>query len=61
MPFLLSINASEIMLVDNDDYQPDCPWKTSDFDDDEETRHTLNRGVSVGNNYDLDKGEFKGV
>ncbi len=28
MPSLPTMDVSEIMLVDNEDYQPDCPWKT---------------------------------
>jgi hypothetical protein len=59
MPSLPSMDVSEIMLVDDDDYQPDCPWKMLDFDDDEQPRGTLNR-VSRGNNYELDEVEFEG-
>jgi hypothetical protein len=41
MPTLPSMDACQIMLVNDDDYQPDCPWKMSDFDDDDQPRHTL--------------------
>jgi hypothetical protein len=57
MPSLLSMDVSEIILVDGDEYQPDCPWRMSDFNDDDQPRHTSNR-FSLGNYYDLDEGEF---
>jgi hypothetical protein len=41
------------MLFDNDDYQPNFPWKTYGFDEDELSRGYLNR-VSYGNNDDSD-------
>ncbi len=53
MPALPSMNVSEIMLVDDNDYQPDYPWKTYDFNDDDLSIQNLNR-VSFGNNDDLD-------
>jgi hypothetical protein len=57
MPSLPSMDVCEIMLVDND-YQPDCPWKMPDFDDDDQPRCTLNK-VSIGDNQ-LDDVEFEG-
>jgi hypothetical protein len=59
MPSLPSMDVCEIMLVDDDDYQPDCPWKMPDFDDDDQPRCTLNR-VSLGNYYESDEVEFEG-
>jgi hypothetical protein len=35
MPSLPSIDVCEIMLVEDDDYQPDCPWKMLGFNDDD--------------------------
>jgi hypothetical protein len=59
MPSLPSMDVCETMLVNNDYYQPDCPWKMPDFDDDDQPRRTLNR-VSMGDNYELDGVEFEG-
>ncbi len=53
MPALPSTDVSKIMLVDYDDYQPDCSWKTHDFNNDDLSRCNLKR-VSYRNNYDLD-------
>ncbi len=53
MPALPPMNVLEIMLVDNDDFQPGHPWKTYDFHDDDLSRRNLNR-VSFGNNDDSD-------
>jgi len=59
MPSLPTMDVSEIMLVDDEDYQPDCPWKTFDYNDDDKPRKNLNR-VSYGND-DLDDEEIEGV
>jgi hypothetical protein len=59
MPSLPTMDVSEITLVDDEDYQPDWPWKMFYNNDDDEPRQNLNR-VSYGNN-DLDDGEIKGV
>jgi hypothetical protein len=48
-----SMDALEIILFDDDGYQPDCPWKTYDFNEDNLSRGNLNR-VSKRNNDDLD-------
>jgi hypothetical protein len=53
------IDVSEIMLVDNEGYQPDCPWKTFDNNDNAKPRQNLNK-VSFGNN-DWDDREIEGV
>ncbi len=49
MPPLPSMDVSEIMVVDNEDYEPYCPWKMFDNDDDHRPWQNLNR-VSYGNN-----------
>jgi hypothetical protein len=59
MPPLPSMDVSEIMLVEVADYQPDCPWKMFDNDDDHQPRGNLNR-VRYGNN-DSDSNGFEGV
>ncbi len=59
MSSLPTMDVSEIMLVDDEDYQPDCPWKTFDYNDDDKPRKNLNR-VSYGND-DLDDEEIEGV
>ncbi len=59
MPPLATMNVSEIMLVDNEDYQPDCPWKTFDNNDNDKPRRNLNR-VSHGKD-DWDDRGIKGV
>ncbi len=59
MPSLPTMDISEIMLVDDEDYQPDCPWKTFDNDDNDKPICNLNR-VSYGND-DQDDGEIEGV
>jgi len=59
MPTLPSMDVSEIMLVDDEDYEPDCPWKMFDNDDDHRPRQNLNR-VSYGNN-DSDSNGIEGV
>jgi hypothetical protein len=59
MPTLPSMVVSEIMLVDDEDYEPDCPWKMFDNNDDDRPQQSLNR-VSYGNN-DSDSDGFEGV
>ncbi len=46
-------------MVDNEDYQPDCPWKMFDNNDNDKPRQNLNR-VSYGNN-DWDDREIEGA
>ncbi len=43
MPTLPSMDVSEIMLVDDEDYEPDCPWKIFGNDDDHWPQQNLNR------------------
>jgi hypothetical protein len=38
MPSLPTMDVSEIMLVDDEDYQPDCPWKTFDNNNNDKPR-----------------------
>jgi hypothetical protein len=59
MSSLPLMDVCEIMLVVNNDYRPDCPWKMPDFDDDDQPRCTLN-SISIGDNYELDEVEFEG-
>ncbi len=33
--------AMEIMLDDDDDYMPDCPWKSNDYYDDSPARELM--------------------
>jgi hypothetical protein len=56
---LPTMDASKIMLVDNEDYQPDCPWKTFVNNDNDDPRQNLKR-VSY-ENYDWDDGEIGGA
>jgi hypothetical protein len=58
MPSLSTKNVSEMMLVNNEDYQPDCPWKMFDNNEIDEPRQNLNR-VSYGNDK-WDNGEIEG-
>jgi hypothetical protein len=51
MPTLLPpMQALEIMLDDDDDYMPDCPWKRYGFDYDSPSSQYINR-VSLGGNH----------
>jgi hypothetical protein len=59
MPSLPTMDVSGIMLVDIEDYQPGCPWKAFDNNDNDEPRQNLNR-VSYGNN-DWDDRKIEGV
>ncbi len=59
MPSLPTMDVSEMMLVDDEDYHPDCPWKTFDNNDNDEPRQNLNR-VSYDND-DWDDREIEGV
>ncbi len=53
MPALPSMDLLEVMLFDNGDYQPDCPWKAYEFGEDDLLKGNLNR-VGYGNNDDSD-------
>ncbi len=43
LPLPLPTEAMEIMLDDDNDYMPDCPWKKHDSNDDSPSSQNINR------------------